>query len=151
MSESNLHCIGAIRLNLLLPFIPFFFFFLRKKIKKKKKKPNRKRKKKKRTQKNPKTFPTNPLHQQAVFKPQTVTASADAVYLPMADLTDGHAMNVDFHSMANRVASNLRRMKLPVEQQAGMMKQLWSDMIDDLFSVGGAAAGKTTGTVAARA
>ncbi|GAB1729388.1 hypothetical protein NU195Hw_g4340t1 [Hortaea werneckii] len=91
------------------------------------------------------------VEEMVVFKPQIVTASADAVYLPMADLTDGHAMNVDFHSMANRVASNLRRMKLPVEQQAGMMKQLWSDMIDDLFSVGGAAAGKTTGTVAARA
>ena len=79
-----------------------------------------------------------------------MTASADAVYLPMADLSDGHAMNVDFHSMADRVASNLRRMKLPVEQQAGMMKQLWSDMIDDLFGVGGGA-GKTTGAAAARA
>jgi len=92
------------------------------------------------------------VEEMVVFKPQIVTASADAVYLPMADLSDGHAMNVDFHSMADRVASNLRRMKLPVEQQAGMMKQLWSDMIDDLFGVGGgAAAGKATGTMAARA
>ncbi|RMY19211.1 hypothetical protein D0867_04812 [Hortaea werneckii] len=83
-----------------------------------------------------------------VVKPQIVTASADAVYLPMADLSDGHAMNVDFHSMADRVATNLRRMRLPVEQQAGMMKQLWSDMIDDLFGVGGAGTGKTTATAA---
>ncbi|KAI7485580.1 hypothetical protein KC357_g2873 [Hortaea werneckii] len=90
------------------------------------------------------------VEEMVVFKPQIVTASADAVYLPMADLSDGHAMNVDFHSMADRVASNLRRMRLPVEQQAGMMKQLWSDMIDDLFSVGGgvAATGKTTAAAA---
>ncbi|KAI6889196.1 hypothetical protein KC360_g2661 [Hortaea werneckii] len=89
------------------------------------------------------------VEEMVVFKPEIVTASADAVYLPMADLSDGHAMNVDFHSMADRVASNLRRMRLPVEQQAGMMKQLWSDMIDDLFSVGGAAAmGKTTAAAA---
>ncbi|GAB1743774.1 hypothetical protein NU219Hw_g694t1 [Hortaea werneckii] len=94
------------------------------------------------------------VEEMIVVKPQIVTASADAVYLPMADLSDGHAMNVDFHSMADRVATNLRRMRLPVEQQAGVMKQLWSDMIDDLFGgVGGgvAGAGKTTttaGTVA---
>ncbi|KAI6810259.1 hypothetical protein KC340_g18634 [Hortaea werneckii] len=94
------------------------------------------------------------VEEMVVVKPQIVTASADAVYLPMADLSDGHAMNVDFHSMADRVATNLRRMRLPVEQQAGMMKQLWSDMIDDLFGVGGggvAGTGKTTATAAAAA
>lgn len=65
--------------------------------------------------------------------------SADAVFLPMADMSDGHAMNIDFHAMADRVAANLKRMKVPVEEQAGLMKQIWSDMVDDMLklNVGG--------------
>ena len=59
--------------------------------------------------------------------------SADAVYLPMADLSDSHSLNVDFHAMADKVASNIRRMKVPVEEQAGMMKQLWNEMVDDML------------------
>ena len=91
------------------------------------------------------------------MKPQISTMSLDAVYLPMvrlmcitlpsglrhvltlipfqSDLTDDHAMNVDFHAMADKVAVNLRRMKVPVEEQAGFMKQIWNDMVDDMLSV----------------
>ena len=64
--------------------------------------------------------------------------SADAIYLPMSDLSDGHAMNIDFHAMADRVAANLRRMKVPVEEQAGLMKQIWGDLVDDMLGDGGA-------------
>lgn len=70
------------------------------------------------------------------MKPQINTMSADSVFLPMADMSDGHAMNIDFHSMADRVANNLRRMQVPVEERASIMKQLWSDMIDDMFGEG---------------
>ena len=68
------------------------------------------------------------------MKPQISTMSLDAVYLPMSDLTDDHAMNVDFHAMADKVAFNVRRMQVPVEEQAGMMKQLWGSLIDDMFA-----------------
>jgi len=58
--------------------------------------------------------------------------SLDAVYLPMADSHDGHGLNVDFHAMADKVAANIKKMKVPVEEQAGFMKQLWADMVDDM-------------------
>lgn len=76
------------------------------------------------------------------MKPQISTMSADAVFLPMADSHDGHGLNIDFHAMADRVAANLKRMKVPAEEQAGLMKQLWDDMVDDIF---GAAGGKKGG------
>ncbi|KAK4496316.1 hypothetical protein PRZ48_012296 [Zasmidium cellare] len=70
-----------------------------------------------------------------VMKPEIVSMSADAVYLPMSDLSDGHSLNIDFHAMADRVASNLRRMSVPVEEQAGIMKQIWNDMVDDALNL----------------
>ena len=70
------------------------------------------------------------------MKPEINTMSLDSIYLPMADMTDGHAMGIDFHAMADRVAANVRSMKVPVEQQASMMKQLWSDMVDDVLGMG---------------
>ena len=62
-----------------------------------------------------------------------MSMSSDAVYLPMAEHSDGHAMNVDFHAMADAVAANIRRMQVPVEEQASMMKQLWSGLVDDML------------------
>lgn len=67
------------------------------------------------------------------MKPQISTMSADAVFLPMSDLSDGHSLNIDFHAMADRVAANLRSMKVPVEEQASVAKQIWSDMVDDIL------------------
>ena len=69
------------------------------------------------------------------MKPEisTMSLSSDAVYLPMAEHSDGHALNVDFHAMADTVAANIKRMQVPVEEQAGMMKQLWSDLVDDML------------------
>lgn len=69
------------------------------------------------------------------MKPEISVMSADAVYLPMAESTDGHAMNIDFHAMADNVAANLRRMSVPVEQQASIMKQIWGDMVDDMMGL----------------
>ena len=73
--------------------------------------------------------------EEAVMKPEISTMSADAIFLPMADLSDGHAMNIDFHAMADRVAVNLRQMKVPVEEQASMMKQIWADLVDDMLGL----------------
>lgn len=61
--------------------------------------------------------------------------SADAVFLPMSDMSDGHSLNIDFHAMADRVAANLRRMSVPVEEQASIMKQIWNDMVDDALNL----------------
>lgn len=70
---------------------------------------------------------------QVVMKPEISSMSADTVFLPMSDLHDGHAMNVDFHAMADSVAASIRKLKVPVEEQAGLMKQIWSDMVDDML------------------
>lgn len=70
-----------------------------------------------------------------VMKPQISTMSADAVFLPMSDLSDGHGLNIDFHAMADRVAANLRSMKVPVEEQASVAKQIWNDMVDDILGL----------------
>lgn len=70
-----------------------------------------------------------------VMKPQISTMSADAVYLPMSDLSDGHSLNIDFHAMADKVAANLRSMKVPVEEQASVAKQIWNDMVDDILGI----------------
>jgi hypothetical protein len=77
-----------------------------------------------------------------VMKPEISTMSADAVFLPMSELTDNHAMNIDFHAMADRVAANLRQLGreggLGVEEQASIMKQVWADLVDDVVkAVGG--------------
>lgn len=69
------------------------------------------------------------------MKPQISTMSADSVFLPMADLHDGHAQGVDFHGMAESVAQSMRRMRVPVEEQASMMKQLWNGMVDDVLGL----------------
>lgn len=69
------------------------------------------------------------------MKPQINTMSADSVFLPMAEMHDGHAMNVNFHDMADRVAANVRRMRVPVDQQAGVLKQVWNDMVDDMLGL----------------
>jgi len=68
-----------------------------------------------------------------VMKPQISAMSADSVFLPMAEMSDGHSLNIDFHAMADKVAFSLRRMKVPAEEQAGLMKRIWSDMVDDML------------------
>ena len=80
-----------------------------------------------------------------VMKPEISSMSADAVFLPMSELSDGHAMNIDFHAMADRVAANLKRMKVPVEEQASMMKQIWGDIVDDMLSAAAKGGKKVTG------
>ncbi|KAF7186684.1 hypothetical protein HII31_11916 [Pseudocercospora fuligena] len=75
----------------------------------------------------------SPEVETVVMKPQINTMSADAVYMPFSEATDGHAMNIDFHAMADRVSANLRKMAVPVEQQASIMKQIWNDMVDDMM------------------
>jgi len=69
------------------------------------------------------------------MKPQISTMSADSIFLPMADLHDGHALGVDFHGMAESVAHSMRKMRVPVEEQASMMKQLWAGMVDDVLGL----------------
>jgi len=70
-----------------------------------------------------------------VMRPEINVMSMDRVFLPMAELSDDHAMNIDFHALADRVTSNLQRIKAPVEESAGAVKQLLNDMVDDVFGV----------------
>lgn len=89
----------------------------------------------------PRTGAHAPEAETVVMKPQISTMSADAVFLPMSDMSDGNALNIDFHAMADRVSANLRRMKVPVEEQAGLMKQLWNDIVDDMVGASKRATG----------
>jgi len=73
------------------------------------------------------------VEETVVMKPEISTMSIDTVFLPTFESDDGHGLNIDFHAMADKVAANLRRMKVPVEEQAGLMKQIWSDMVDDIL------------------
>jgi len=73
---------------------------------------------------------------QVVMKPQISTMSADSVFLPMADMHDGHAQGIDFHDVADRMAASMRRMASPVEEQVGVLKQIWNDMVDDVVALG---------------
>lgn len=70
-----------------------------------------------------------------VMKPQINTMSADAVYLPFSDSSDGHAMDVDFHATTDRITSNFQKFKDPVEEQAGMVKQIFTGMMDDIIGL----------------
>jgi hypothetical protein len=79
-----------------------------------------------------------------VMKPEISTMSADAVFLPMSEFTDGHAMNIDFHAMADRVSASLKRMQVPVDEQASMMKQIWGDIVDDVLAATKAGGKKIT-------
>ncbi|KAJ8608232.1 hypothetical protein MRB53_039763 [Persea americana] len=83
----------------------------------------------------PRTGAHAPEAEFVVHKPEINTMSLDSVYMPMAENHDGHGMGVDFHAVADRIASNLNKMKVPVEEQASMMKQLWSDMVDDVLGL----------------
>ncbi|CZT20911.1 uncharacterized protein RCC_06771 [Ramularia collo-cygni] len=73
----------------------------------------------------------------AVMLPQISTMSADAVILPLSDHTtpSDEYLHIDFRSMADRVSANLANIKLPVEQQAGMVKRIFGDMIDDAMGI----------------
>ncbi|WPG98276.1 Hypothetical protein R9X50_00106400 [Acrodontium crateriforme] len=85
----------------------------------------------------PKTGAHAPEPEIVVMKPEISSMSADAVVLPMAEMHDGHADGIDFHRLADmaasKVATNFRNFKAPVEQQAGLVKQIFSDMVDDML------------------
>lgn len=44
-------------------------------------------------------------------------------------------LNIDFRGMADRVASNLSSIALPVEQQASMVKRIFGDVVDDTLGI----------------
>ena len=55
-------------------------------------------------------------------------------------MSDGHAMNIDFHAMADRVAAGIKQVGkmegVTEEQQAGIMKRIWGDIVDDMLGLG---------------
>lgn len=60
----------------------------------------------------------------------TVSADGTHIHAPsaMADVSDNNS--VDFQGMTAKVASQWSK---PVEEQAGMLKELWSDFVDDVL------------------
>ncbi|CAK4033083.1 Hypothetical predicted protein [Lecanosticta acicola] len=70
-----------------------------------------------------------------IVKPQISTMSMDRVFLPATEMTDGDGAGIDFHALAARVGDGVKKMRVPVEEQAGLMRRIWSDMVDDVFAV----------------
>jgi hypothetical protein len=64
--------------------------------------------------------------------PRIMTVSADGTHIhtpsAMSDVSDNNS--VDFQGMAAKVAGQWTK---PVEEQAGMLKELWSDFVDDVL------------------
>lgn len=67
-----------------------------------------------------------------VAKPEIVSASPFSIVLPMADSHDGHANGIDFHTVTDFMTSA----KKPVEKQVGVVKEIWTSMLDDVLGSG---------------
>ncbi|KAK3722657.1 hypothetical protein LTR37_002227 [Vermiconidia calcicola] len=77
-----------------------------------------------------------------VMKAEVSTMSADTVFLPMAEMSDGHAQNIDFHAMAEGVGDVVKRVDevtlgMGVGERTGMMRRVLGDIADDLLGVAG--------------
>lgn len=66
----------------------------------------------------------------------TVAADGTHIYAPaaMSEVSDNNT--IDFQGMAQQVASRLAR---PVEEGAGMARQIWSGLMDDVLGPKGPA------------
>jgi hypothetical protein len=64
-----------------------------------------------------------------VAKPEIVSASPFSIVLPMADSHDGHANGIDFHIVTDFMTS----VRKPVEKQVGVVKEIWTSMLDDVM------------------
>ena len=60
---------------------------------------------------------------------EIVSASPFSIVLPMSDSHDGHANGIDFHTVTDFMTS----VKKPVEKQVGVVKELWTSMLDDVM------------------
>ncbi|KAF2677257.1 hypothetical protein K458DRAFT_424119 [Lentithecium fluviatile CBS 122367] len=73
-----------------------------------------------------------------VMLPTIYTVAADGTHIhapaAMAEVADSNT--VDFQGLASTVASKLTK---PVEESAGMARQIWSDMMDDILGPKGPA------------
>lgn len=73
------------------------------------------------------------------MRPQIVTVAADGthIYAPaaMSEVSDNNT--IDFQGMASQVASKLAK---PVEEGAGMARQLWGGLVDDILGPKGPSA-----------
>jgi len=66
------------------------------------------------------------------MRPQIMTVSADGTHIhapsAMSDVSDNGS--VDFQGMAVKVADKWSK---PVEEQASMVKEMWSNLLDDML------------------
>lgn len=68
------------------------------------------------------------------MKPEIATASPFSVILPMADSHDGHANGVEFPAVTDFMpAGVVARVTGPVEKSAGVFKEVWNSMLDDVL------------------
>ncbi|KAF2117781.1 hypothetical protein BDV96DRAFT_570916 [Lophiotrema nucula] len=71
------------------------------------------------------------VEEESVMLPSIVTVAADGTHIhapsAMSEVSDNNA--IDFQGMAARVADKFK----PVEEQAGMVKSVWSGFLDDVL------------------
>lgn len=77
-----------------------------------------------------------------VMKAEVSTMSADTVFLPMAEASDGHGEEIDFHAMAEGVGNVVKRVDevtlgVGLGERTGMVRRVLGDIADDLLGVAG--------------
>ncbi|KAK5275393.1 hypothetical protein LTR16_012521, partial [Cryomyces antarcticus] len=70
-----------------------------------------------------------------VMRPTISTASADnSAVSALSDVHDNAAMPIDFHAMAEKIASATEQLKSSaVEEPVGMVRQVWNGFLEDLM------------------
>lgn len=77
----------------------------------------------------------------SVHKAEIVTASADSTHIStpsaMSEMQDNIATSVDFHEIADTISRVIQDVGVASQQQvaqsSSMMKQLYNDLVDDVF------------------
>lgn len=72
------------------------------------------------------------------MRPTISTASLDSTHISapsaLAEVHDNSAMNLDFHDMADKVTSTVKKVAdAEPAQKVGIAKEIWTGFLDDVF------------------
>lgn len=66
------------------------------------------------------------------MKPTISSLSADNTVSAMSEVHDNAAAPIDFHAISEQVVAMAEKVKAPVVEQSGALKQLWNGLLDDI-------------------
>lgn len=72
------------------------------------------------------------------MRPTISTASLDSTHISapsaFAEVHDNSAMKIDFHDMADKVTSTVKKVAdAEPAEKTGVLKELWNGFLDDVF------------------